>query len=48
MYWQVTVTVNMHIQSRPTEQMSTAHRYTSETQKRTHISPNNQPHSLKP
>lgn len=33
MYWQVTVTVNMHMHSRPTEQISTAHRYTSETQK---------------
>lgn len=41
MYWQVIVTVNMHIHSRPTEQISTAHRYTSATQKNmyTHISP---------
>lgn len=31
MHWQVTVTVNIHMQSRPTEHMSTAHRYTSET-----------------
>lgn len=39
MYWQVTVTVNMHMHSRPTEQISTAHRYTSETQTHTRISP---------
>lgn len=40
MYWQVTVTVNIHIQRRPTEHMSTAHRYTSKMHKKiTHVSP---------